>query len=98
MKNQLTFKLIDGAFVLEDAAEVLRTLISSKINHHKTQKFSLEERFGSDHTNSELRIKQLKQSLEQVENFLAQSDFKGQKLQLNSEVTIAAKAFEPAFA
>lgn len=90
MKNQLTFKLIDGVFDLEDAAEVLRTLIRTKINHHKTQQFSLEERFGADHLNSPVRIKQLRQSLEQLEDFLAQADLKGQKLQINSEVAITA--------
>jgi len=98
MNNQFNFKLIDGAFELPDAAEVLRTLLRTKINHHKTQRFSLEERFGTDHLNSENRIKQLKESLAQLEAFLAQPGLDGKKLVINSEVAIEATVAEPAMA
>jgi hypothetical protein len=95
MENTFNFKLIDGTFELNDAAEILRTLLRTKINHHKTQKFSLEERFGTDHLESNLRIQELQNSLEQLEKFLAQPKLKGNRIVLNSDVSIVATANEP---
>ena len=98
MNTQFNFKLIDGAFNLADAADVLRTLLRTKINHHKTQQFSLEERFGKDHLDSNLRIQELRNSLEQLESFLAQPELQGQKIVLNSDVNIMAAISEPSLA
>ncbi len=97
MTDQFTFKLIDGDFSQEDAAEILRTVIRTKINHHKTQQFSQEERFGKDFLNSSFRIKELQHSLELLEGFISQPELKGRKISLNSDVSISTKVVEPQF-
>ena len=86
MKKQLNFKLIDGTFSLEDAADILRTLIRAKIQHHRASQFSLEERFGVDHLNSAKRVEELKASLAQVETYLAQPELADCEIELQSEV------------
>jgi len=95
MNNQFNFKLIDGLFAHDDAAEILRTLLRTKINHHRTHKLSLEERFGNDHLNYASRIKELQSSLENLEAFLSQPELKGKKLTLSSDVAIRVKATKP---
>lgn len=61
------FKLIDGNnYSAEDAKEILLAVIDDKIKFHKNKIFSHEERFGKQHEHSEIRIKELQTSKEDV--------------------------------
>lgn len=60
MKKHKT-KLIDGTFPLPKAKKLLFELLSYKINYHKMNQFSNQERYGVDREHSEKRIKELNQ-------------------------------------
>lgn len=60
MKKHHT-KLIDGKFTAAKAKKLLLELLSYKINYHQIEKFSNEERFGTDGEHSAIRIKELKE-------------------------------------
>lgn len=59
MKIKNEYNLIEGTFKPEGAAKVLFALVNSKINYHNLEAFSNMERFGSDITKAEKRIKEL---------------------------------------
>lgn len=52
-------RLIDGKFTVVKAKKLLNELLSYKINYHQMEKFSNEERFGTDSEHSAKRIKAL---------------------------------------
>lgn len=68
MKIKNDYTLIDGTFKPEGAAKVLFALVNSKINYHNLEAFSNRERFGSDITKAEKRIKDLQLMNRQIKN------------------------------
>lgn len=94
MKDQKVFKLVDGSFTPEEAAEVLFALIGDKIRFHNIQVLSLEERFGRDTTHSKNRLRSLKQTREQVKELIQHAAREGMKLQIqgNIEITLDGNA------
>lgn len=59
MNDAQQFKLIDGTFTGADAAQVLLSLVRSKIDFHHLQKASNEERLGHDPAHSQQRLAEL---------------------------------------
>ncbi len=59
MKDRQRFQLIHGTFTPSEAAQVLLSLVKSKIDYHTLQKLTNEERFGRDLSHSEKRLEQL---------------------------------------
>ena len=57
--NKQHFQLIDGTFTPSEASRVLLSLVKSKMDHHRVEKFSNEERFGRDLAHSEKRLREL---------------------------------------
>ena len=70
MEKEQEFQLVEGTFNAHDAAEVLFTLISNKINFHKLQQFSFQERNVGDIAHSKQRIASLEKSREQVKRLI----------------------------
>lgn len=60
MDTNQKHKLIDGTFSPADARHVLLSLVKSKMDFHKIEKLSNEQRFGRDTANSEHRLAELK--------------------------------------
>ena len=60
MKSKNILKLIDGNFTPAEAGSVLFALISTKINYHSMEAFSIKERTNGDVSKSENRIQELK--------------------------------------
>lgn len=65
MKNH-QFNLIDSTYGVEDAKEVLASLITDKINFLNKKIFSEQVRFGSDTQHKENRVQILKMEQEQL--------------------------------
>ena len=84
------FKLIDGKFSATEAGKVVQALVSSKINYHSVEKFSNEERFGTDVSQSAKRILALKKMQESLKKVLDTAQENGSKIKMNGfiEITI----------
>ena len=85
-----TSKLIQGEFNRDKAKTLLFELFSYKINYHRMQKFSDEERFGKDREHSETRIRELlkeRQELMDWINGLKDSDMLDIRCDVKLEVT-----------
>jgi len=93
MKIKHTLKLIDGNFIPSEARKVINDLLSSKINYHQLEAFSIKERFNGDVSNSEKRITELKEARKILEEITAYANEKGLclKIQGNIEITILEK-------
>lgn len=88
MENKHRLKLIDGEFLPSDAGKVLFELLKSKINYHQMEKFSNEERYGSDLKNSMARVEQLKETVKKLEEIILYSSEKGINLKIESVIEI----------
>lgn len=91
MKNNIQFNLIDGSFNIEDAKDLLETLIMDKINFHNLKKFSNEERFGDTDILTDRRLKKLKDNQKEVLRFLNNLDTNENKIEIKSTVEISVK-------
>jgi hypothetical protein len=83
-----SIQLISGEFSIEEAREILSTLINDKIVFHQRKNFSSNERFGCDNETSVKRIPQLIQSQNQLLQLLEQKAQSGTKLRVTSTIVI----------
>lgn len=88
MKKELSFDLIDGDFLPEDAKSILMSLIKNKINYHELELFSASERFGSDLPHSQKRIQQLNEALGEIKTFFSSIENKDIKFKITAKVDI----------
>lgn len=88
MKNPQKLKLIDGKFSPKKSREILMNVFSSKIQFHKMNNFSSQERFGKDDKMSTKRIPQLKKSMEKILKIVEDAEKKGVQLEIKSEILI----------
>lgn len=68
------FNLIDGAFTGSEASELLSTLFTDKMRFHTLKNFSHMERLGKPDVHSEERIQKLKETHEEILDFLKNFD------------------------
>ncbi len=87
MKKQ-EYKLVKGTFDLDEAREVLMSLINSKINFHAKKNLSSRERFGTIDQDSEKRIEELNISREQILQLLKHADETKQKITIESSINL----------
>ncbi|MGB8704813.1 MAG: hypothetical protein WCD31_07275 [Gillisia sp.] len=83
-----TYVLVKGRFDPEEAAEIVNTLFSKKINFHDLKSFSDGIRFGSQDETSEKRIKELKAARENAKRLLELAKSTGKSIRLNSEILV----------
>ena len=81
------FKLIDGAFSVEEAKEVLGNLLEFKIQIHNKENFSSEIRNGVRNKQSLSRIESLKATRKSLFEYLDKFP-KTEKLTVFSEIKI----------
>lgn len=81
-----TTKLISGSFTPDEAKEILFEMLTSKINFHNVKSLSSLVRFNNPNLESELRIKELQQTKEQLIELIQQA--LADNLNLNVEATI----------
>lgn len=91
MESTQNFKLVDGTFSANDAADVLFSLIGDKIRHHQLLLFSNEERFGTDITNSKIRIGQLTAMKEEISDLIRDAREKGMELEITGNIHVVLK-------
>ncbi|MBN8566769.1 MAG: hypothetical protein J0M25_08565 [Flavobacteriales bacterium] len=91
MKKELTFDLINGNFLPEDAKSVLLNLVKYKISYHELELFSAAERFGKDLPHSKTRISQLKHSMADIEHFFNAIEKNEITISISAKVEVVCK-------
>lgn len=85
-------KLVSGTFSIQEAKEVLTTLIDDKIRYHKSRIFSHEERFGSKDEHSDQRVAELqlakKELIERLEQIAPDAEL---NIDSNIKINITTK-------
>ncbi|WP_086539703.1 hypothetical protein [Algoriphagus antarcticus] len=80
--------LVRGNFSPEDALEIINHLIAEKINFHEMRSFSSKIRFGEVDQNSEVRIKELKQSKASINVLISNAKEQGKTLKIESTISV----------
>lgn len=88
MKNQHTFKLIDGAFSAQESLEIVKNVFSSKIQFHQMKNFSSQERYGHDDENAMIRIPQLKECIDEIVKIIESAENTEQLFEIKSDIVI----------
>lgn len=88
MKDTHQFQLIDGTFRPEDASRVLLSLVDRKMDYHRAEKFSNEERFGRDSSHSEKRLGELARLKEALSDLLASAETGRQNVAISGRIEI----------
>ena len=65
------FQLIDGIFTPSEASRLLLSLVQRKIDYHRMEKLSNEERFGGDTAHTEVRLRDLAALHASLKEYLA---------------------------
>ncbi len=87
MENN-SIKLIEGTFEPHDAAKVLFPLINSKINYHNLELFSAEIRSGGTIENSKKRIEYLKNTVQELNDFIKNAAKENYVFEINCDINI----------
>ncbi len=88
-KTQQHVKLIEGTFTPSEAADILISMISKKINFHKLQRLSALEQYCDDNTvHLDDRIEQLKRAEEETKALIINARNEGYQLKINGSVEI----------
>ena len=88
LMNTRRFKIIEGAFTAEDAGRVLLSLVRSKMDFHRLERFSNEERFGQDSAHSERRLAELERLQEEIKEYCQSAAAENQPLQIDGWIEI----------
>ena len=91
MDSEYNYKLIEGDFSVEEAKNMLMSLITSKINFHNLNSFSDYVRFNKDPEKLEKRIAELASTREEILTLMDDAEKKGMKLTIKSTITIELK-------
>lgn len=82
------YTLVQGTFSPEEAGKVLFSLISSKINYHVHEKFSIEERMNGDTTHSVERIKSLQLFYDSLKDLLEAAKKENKSVKLEGDILV----------
>lgn len=86
-----TISLISGEYTPTEAKELLLKLVDSKINFHKLQSLSAYVHSGQPNIDSELRIKELKETREQITALIEKAVDNNSNIEIGSTIDIAFK-------
>lgn len=87
--EKVSYCLINGSFVPDDAREVLMTLINDKISFHERNHWSQQERFGESSSAVVKRIEELRQTKGDVFEWIENIPATGMKLNIRCNIEIA---------
>ncbi len=88
MTTKQQFQLIDGIFTPSEASRVLLSLVQRKIDYHRMEKLSNEERFGGDTAHSEGRLRDLAALHSSLKEYLALAAESHQTLEIKGCIEI----------
>jgi len=88
METLRKINLINGAFTITEAREILMDLCNKNINFNSIQNFSSQIRFGEEDKIALQRIAILKESVIHINQVLAEAQASNKKLKINSFIEI----------
>jgi hypothetical protein len=88
MEKFHSFKLVDGQFNATEAANILFSLINSKMNYHNIQAFSIEGRFNGDVAHLNKRVEALKSASEDLKEVLDYASENRLELKIDGVINI----------
>ena len=91
MKHIEKLQLIEGDFSIDEAKEILTSMFNSKINFHKIQNWSSQERYGKDDATAQIKIPALRNEIKKLEEIISEGKAQNKKLAINSEIIISLK-------
>jgi len=83
-----TIKLIDGTYKVEDAGEILLSVLGDKIRFHNINSLGSNERDCEDSYNSDTRLKELSADRERVLQLLKEHRNKDTKIKINCKIEV----------
>ncbi len=86
MENEQTYKLIEGIFEPDQANNIVMALMNYKINYHRIEMFSMDERGMGDPAYSQRRIDELKKAIAHAKEMIHEAAEKGIKLRVKSSI------------
>jgi hypothetical protein len=92
-KQESQFNLLNGTFTGIEAKEVLVALFSDKIRLNSLRNFSHQERFGIPDMQATQRIPELKQTLEEIVDFLRNCD-ENDRFELYADISVSAVSLQ----
>lgn len=88
MENKHDIKIIDGVFTPLEAGRLLAALIASKINYHRVDAFSNEERLGYDPVRSQRRVEFLREANKSIKLIMEHAFQEGYSVKLSGSIEI----------
>ena len=86
--EHVRYQLIDGDFSAEEAKTILLALIEHKIQFHRKDRFSQQERLGDISEQSNRRIEQLLQTKADLTELIASAGSEDERLSINCVIDI----------
>ncbi|MFT6210356.1 MAG: hypothetical protein ACJATE_000972 [Bacteroidia bacterium] len=92
MKDQhFQFSLIDNTYAAENAREVITSLINDKIKFLNIQMLSNQERFGSDVSHLQKRVKELEADRKRMIALFVDCAANDKEIEISCEVKLVTK-------
>ena len=89
MKNTKKLKIIDGKYSFDEAKDILMNMFLSKINFHNIKNWSSQERYGKMDETAQVRIPELRNEIQKLNEILNEAKVNNKKLVIHSEISIS---------
>lgn len=94
MDSNLELSLINGIYTTEEAKEILMNVFASKIQFHELKNLRSMVTNDTEDETSILRVRQLKQAVEQFNQLLRQAKENNFELSIQSSIQISLRKSE----
>jgi hypothetical protein len=94
METNLKLSLISGIYSPEEAKEILMNVFASKIQFHELKNLRSIVTNDTEDPSSTLRVRQLRQAVEQFNNLLKQAEENKLELSIQSSIEISVRKSE----
>ena len=94
METNLNLSLINGVYSSEEAKEILMNVFASKIQFHELKNLRSMVTRDTEDEISTLRVRQLKQAVEQFNELMKQAEENNLELAIQSSIQISLRKSE----
>jgi hypothetical protein len=91
METNLKLSLINGVYSSEEAKEILMNVFASKIQFHELKNLRSIVTNDTEDPSSVLRVKQLRQAIDDFNELLRQADENNLELSIQSSIEISVR-------
>lgn len=91
MKSNHKFSLVKEAYALEEARELLMSLVSGTIRFHSLESLRSWEQKGNPNKHSEKRLQELSELREAILKMISDLDGENVSVEINAEIKVSDK-------